>query len=84
MHFKHKYITQPTLPPEDTIVKTLNYLTNALKQKRNNKGIVEYEESLLSPHRLQGLSQLGDNPPRVEGPPKLTVVRQDHQQRLDH
>ncbi len=43
MHFKHKYITQPTLRPEDTIVKALNDLTNALKQKRNNKGIVQYE-----------------------------------------
>jgi hypothetical protein len=28
---------------KDTIVKSLNNLTNALKQKRNNKGIVEYE-----------------------------------------
>ncbi len=44
VHFKHKYITQPTLTPEDTIVKALNDLTIALKQKRNNKGIVEYEE----------------------------------------
>jgi hypothetical protein len=29
--------------PEDTIVKALNDLTNALKQKRNNKGIGECE-----------------------------------------
>ena len=43
VHFKHKYITQPTLMPEDTIMKALNDSTNALKQKRNNKGIVEYE-----------------------------------------
>jgi hypothetical protein len=43
VHFKHKYITQPTLMPEDTIVKALNDLTNALKQKRNYKRIVEYE-----------------------------------------
>ncbi len=43
MHFKHKYITQPTLMPEDTIMKALNDSTNALKQKRNNKGNVEYE-----------------------------------------
>ncbi len=43
VHFKHKYITQPTLMPEDTIVKALNDLTNALKQKRSNKWIVEYE-----------------------------------------
>jgi hypothetical protein len=43
VHFKHKYITQPTLMPEDTTVKALNDLTNALKQKRKNKGIVEYK-----------------------------------------
>jgi hypothetical protein len=40
VHFKHKYITQTTLTPEDTIVKALDNLTNALKQIRNNKGIV--------------------------------------------
>ncbi len=34
---------QPNLTPEDTLVKALNDLTNALKQKRNNKGIVKYE-----------------------------------------
>ncbi len=43
VHFKHKYIAQPALTPEDTVVKVLNDLTNTLKQKRNNKGIIEYE-----------------------------------------
>ncbi len=43
VHFNHKYITQSTLTPVDTIVKASNDLTNALKQKRNNKGIIEYE-----------------------------------------
>jgi hypothetical protein len=38
VHFKHEYIEQPTLMPEDTIVKALNDLTHALKQKRDNKG----------------------------------------------
>jgi hypothetical protein len=32
VHFKHKYITQPTLTPEDTIVKAINDLTHALKK----------------------------------------------------
>ncbi len=41
VHFKHKYITQSTLMPEDTIVRALNDVTNALKQKRNSN--VEYE-----------------------------------------
>jgi hypothetical protein len=36
--FKHKYITQPTLTPEDTIVKALNDLTHTLKARRNKNG----------------------------------------------
>ncbi len=59
MHFKHKYITQPTLTPEDTIVKALNDLTNALKQKRNNKEIVEYEA-------LQKIDKIPYNIPSTE------------------
>ena len=59
VHFKHKYITQPTLMPEDTIVKALNDLTNALKQKRNNKGIVEYEA-------LQRIDKIPNNIPAAE------------------
>ena len=38
VHFKHKNITQPTITPEDTIVKALNDLTQALKERRNTKG----------------------------------------------
>ncbi len=38
MHFKHKYITRPTLTPEDTIVKSLNDLTQSLKERKNKKG----------------------------------------------
>jgi hypothetical protein len=38
IHFKHKYITQPTLTPEDIIVKAINDLTQALKERRNKKG----------------------------------------------
>jgi hypothetical protein len=37
VHFKHKYITQPTFMPEDTIVKALNDLTQALKERKNKK-----------------------------------------------
>ncbi len=43
VHFKHKYITEPTLTPEDTIVKALNDLTLALKERRNKKGIEEID-----------------------------------------
>ncbi len=43
VHFKHKHIMQPTLTPEDTIVKALNDLTHALKERRNTKGTLEIE-----------------------------------------
>ena len=59
MHFKPKHITPPTLTPDDTIVKALNDLTNALKQKRNNKGIVDYEA-------LQRIDEILNNIPVTE------------------
>jgi hypothetical protein len=59
VHFNHKYTTQPTLTPEDTIVKALNDLKNALKQKRNNKGIIEYEA-------LQKIDKIQNNIPATE------------------
>ena len=41
--FKHKYITQPTVTPADTIVKALDDLTHALKGRRNVKGEVHMD-----------------------------------------
>jgi hypothetical protein len=41
--FKHKYITQPTVTPADTIVKALDDLTHALKGRRNVQGTSEIE-----------------------------------------
>jgi hypothetical protein len=41
--FKHKYMTEPLLTPEDTIVKALNHLTQALKEWRNKKWIEEMD-----------------------------------------
>ena len=43
VHFKHRHITIPTITPEDTIVKCLNDLTQALKERRNTKGVIEYD-----------------------------------------
>jgi hypothetical protein len=43
VHFKHKYTTQPTLTPEDTIVKALNDLTQALKERNTKKGTGQIE-----------------------------------------
>ncbi len=37
--FKHRYLTQPTVTPVDLIVKALEDLTQALKGRRNMKGI---------------------------------------------
>ena len=37
--FKHRYLTQPTVTPVDTIIKALGDLTQALKGRRNMKGI---------------------------------------------
>jgi hypothetical protein len=37
--FKHRYLTQPTVTPVDTIIKAHGYLTQALKGRRNLKGI---------------------------------------------
>ncbi len=43
VHFKHRHIMTPTITPEDTIVKCLNDLTQALKERRNTKGAIEYD-----------------------------------------
>ena len=56
VHFKHKYRTEPTLTPEDTIVKALNDLTQALKERRNKKGIEELDA-------LQRINELLNNIP---------------------
>ncbi len=37
--FKHRYLTHPTGTPVDTIIKALGDLTQALKGRRNMKGI---------------------------------------------
>ena len=41
--FKHKYITQPTLTPVDTVVKAIDDLTCALKGTRNTHGMQQIE-----------------------------------------
>ncbi len=43
IHFKHKHITAPLLTPEDTIVKAMSDLTEALRERRNTKGVMEHE-----------------------------------------
>jgi hypothetical protein len=41
--FKHRYVTQPIVTPADLIVKALGDLTQALKGRRNMKGIEQIE-----------------------------------------
>ena len=41
--FKHKYITQPTLTPVNTVVKAIDDLTCALKGTRNTQGMQQIE-----------------------------------------
>ncbi len=43
VYFKDKHIMQPTLTPEDRIVKALNDLTHTLNERRNTKGTFEIE-----------------------------------------
>ena len=67
--FKHKYITQPTVTPADTIVKALDDLTHALKGRRNVQGTSEIET-------LERIDELLNNIPQ-----KLERNRQQERQK---
>ncbi len=70
VHFKHKHITAPTLTPEDTIVKALNDLTEALREQRNTKGTIEYEA-------LQNFDELMNKIPiQQPTPTQLSTIQQ--------
>ncbi len=61
--FNTKFITQPTLTPADMITKALNDLTQALKGKRNHKGL----EQLDALKRLETiLNNVPDPEPTLE------------------
>ena len=69
VHFKHKHITAPTLTPEDTIVKALNDLTEALRDRRNAKGTIKYEA-------LQKFDELINKIPTLQATPtQPTAIR---------
>jgi TfoX/Sxy family transcriptional regulator of competence genes len=59
--FKHKYITQPTVTPADTIVKALDDLTHALKGRRNVSGAAEIEA-------LEKIDEILNNIPKQLAP----------------
>ena len=73
--FKHKYITQPTLTPVDTVVKAIDDLTCALKGARNTQGMQQIERLKMIDELLNkipsNLTEMSDPPtktpiPRVE------------------
>ncbi len=76
VHFKHRYITEPTLTPEDTIVKALNDLTQALKERRNKKGIEEIDA-------LQWINESSQTPQPWQ-PQHNTVNQSPSKQRPHH
>lgn len=67
--FKHKYITQPTVTPADTIIKALDDLTIALKGRKNVKGAIQIEA-------LEKIDELLNNLPK-----QLELERRQGQQR---
>ena len=69
--FKHKYITQPTVTPADTIVKALDDLTHALKGRRNVKGETQMEA-------LEKIDELLNNIPKQLEPEQ----QQDRQKQV--
>ncbi len=40
--FKHKYLTQPTLTPEDQVIKAIQDLRNVIQRSKNKKGKVNF------------------------------------------
>ena len=67
--FKHKYITQPTVTPADTIVKALDDLMHTLKGRRNVKGEAQMDA-------LEKINKLLNNIPK-----QLEPKRHQEQQR---
>jgi hypothetical protein len=65
--FKTKFITQPTMTPADVITKALNDLTQALKRKKNHKGLEQIEA-------LSKLDNILNNTPEPDPMPELRAI----------
>ena len=78
VHFKHKYITQPTLTPEDTLVKAINDLTQALKESRNMKGTLQIEVLLkmdeLFNKKLTSPTEMAEPPEVIQPSPRVAFA----------
>ena len=76
--FKHKYITQPTLTPEDMLLQAIQALRHVLQKTKNPKGELNYEA-------IKSLDAIFNSPkedaaaaPRVEAAaPRVDSVPQD-------
>jgi len=69
--FKHKYITQSTLTPVDTVVRAINDLTCALKGARNTHGMQQIER-LKMIYKL--LNKILSNPTEMSDPSTKTPI----------
>ena len=71
--FKTKFITQPTMTPADIITKALNNLTQALKRKKNHKGLEQIEA-------LTKLDNILNNTPEPNPMPELRAISAEPRQ----
>jgi hypothetical protein len=69
--FKHKYITQPTLTPVDTVVRAIDDLTCALKGARNTHGMQQIERLKMIDKLL---NKIPSNPTEMLDPSTKTPI----------
>ncbi len=62
--FKHRYLTQPTVTPANTIIKALGDLTQALKGRRNLKGIEQIKALTKIDELLNNIPTTNKTPTR--------------------
>ena len=63
--FKHKYITQPTLTPEDLLLKAIHDLRHVIQKSKNTKGELEYE-AIEKLEEIFNSQRADSTAPRVE------------------
>jgi hypothetical protein len=62
--FKHRYLTQPTMTPADTIIKALGGSTQALKGRRNLRGIEQIKALTKIDELLNNIPTTNKTPTR--------------------
>ncbi len=79
VHFKHKYITQPTLTPEDTVAKAIDDLTHALSEIRNTKGILQIKAlrnmDKLFNEQFTSTVKTTEPPQEIQPSPRVTFAK---------